>query len=325
MIKKVDLSKQERVSSLPNPYSTPSHQHSEGAHPSMPNYHSTGLTTQATSILLKSFQGPSRAYKSIKSTPKSDHIFLNYRNDSIKILIDFDHSGYTSMIPIVMKKRKVVDFEPYESDKLITLTKDNILEVFRFQTFGHHEKIAQYAQFPKEHCLCEMQLCPREKFMTLVQMSAGGNSLSLVSHKIFKSVIIMALGKKSESKQKKSTKSYKISFSKVYEIPFNFDCTEYVFTSIPFYWKGKPVLSIFEREMKKLSTGYHNRRSSIPKDEYVRSRLYFYTFGVDKFTIVKDLLFPRVKKVAGFGYGFDCLVQVGVDGEILKVGPEEVD
>ena len=247
------------------------------------NFSTTNLTNATT--LLKTFQGPPQPYKTIKISKNCDHVFLNHRNDSIKILVDFDRSGYSSIVPILMKKRKIVDFEPFETDKLVTLTLDNIINVFRFQTFGHYEKIAQFANFPKSWKLSDLQFCPKQKFLTLVKFQEDSKK-----KKIFQKILILAITKKKDGNDlKKKCGGYKIGFRKVYEIPFNFNATEFVWTGIPFYWKGKPVLGIFEREARK-----NKQIGRTGREDYVRSRLYFYTFGLDKFTIVKDLLFPRV-------------------------------
>lgn len=148
---------------------------------SMPNIYSSSkdesfsltpapMMTNTTTIL-KTFQGAPSRYRTIKLSPFSDHIYLNYKSETIKILTNYDRSGYSALIPVCLKKRKIIDFVPFQANKIITLTQDNIIQIFKFQTFGHFEKISEYTNFEKNLNFENLTLCPKHKYLILAQYS----------------------------------------------------------------------------------------------------------------------------------------------------------
>jgi hypothetical protein len=156
---KLDLN--QTPNSIPNPYSSKIDQNPLNI-------------SQKTTTIIKKFQGPTKKHSTIRVSPYTDHIYLNQKSEGLKILTNFDNTGYSALIPICLKKRKIVDFQPFETDKVIVLTKDNLLQIFKFQTFGHSEKIAQYNSFPKQLNLCSLKVCPQQRYIAVCNFSESG-------------------------------------------------------------------------------------------------------------------------------------------------------
>jgi len=228
-------------------------------------------------------------------------------------LVNFDNSGYSALIPICLKKRKVIDFQPYETDKLIILTKDNLLQIFKFQTFGHYEKIAQYNSFPKELKLTNLSMCPNQKYLIVVNFKEKSQL------KKYEKVITLKIEK--NKKLITGQKGYKIEMKKLFEAQFNFKASDKIWVDIPFYWQEKPILAVYEREMKEPWEGV--KMGSAAKKKKTRGRFYFYSFSDKKCEVVKDLVFPGMTDIAGFGVGQGSVFQIGIDGDLLKVCVEK--
>lgn len=304
-ILKIDLASEKPVS-MPNPYSNLDDSFSLTPAPMNTN----------TSTVLKTFQGVAERYKTIKLSPFSDHIYLNYKSETVKILTNYDRSGYSAMIPVFMKKRKIVDFQPYQTNKLITLTKDNIIQIFKFQTFGHYEKISEHSNFEKNLNFGNLGICSKHKYLILAQYDEDDDG-----KRNYEKIIFMSIEKNKLVGQQK--KGYKLEIIKLYETSFNFKKSDMTILTLPFYWNEKPVLGVFEREendtdeVKNLLNPFIEKKVEVKKSP--RNRLYFYSFCEQKCEVIKNLVFPWLKDMVGYGYGNNCLLQVGIDGEVLRI------
>lgn len=310
-ILKIDLASEKPVS-MPNPYSS----NKEDSFSLTPSPMHTNTTT-----IFKAFQGAPIRYKTIKITKFSDHIYLNHKSDTIKILTNYDKNGYSALIPIFLKKRKLVDFQPYRANKVITLTKDNILQVFKFQTFGHFEKITEFSSFEKNLNFGNLVVCPKHRYIILSQISECEEN----GKTAFEKIIFMKMEKKNNIT--KSTSGYKLEIIKLFETSFNFKKSDMAILTLPFYWQKKPVLGVFEREGGDIQEEGElieksNEKKITKMKKNPRNRLYFYSFSEKKCEVIKNLVFPWLKDMIGYGVGGDCLIQVGVDGEILRIGVE---
>lgn len=92
-------------------------------------------------LLIKRLKGANKLSHTIRVSKNESNIALNYKNEGIRVLLDFDGISFRKEIVMRLSK-KCVDLSMFEENKILVIYKDNTLDLFKFQSFGHFEKIA---------------------------------------------------------------------------------------------------------------------------------------------------------------------------------------
>lgn len=249
-------------------------------------------------LFLRKFKGSEKPGNTISCSQNQEHLYLNNKNENLKILtnINLDYSDskpkkmqeYSAEIPIFVKN-KITQIKGYGSDKVILLTKDNKIKIIKFTTFGFSEVITEHSSVTEnsEDKLDSLALCPKRNYIILL----AKNPL-LNYHKI----VVLRL-KKVENLGKGG---YKIKILSLFRTSINLSNPVSVHISIPFYFEGKPVLSIAE-------AGQSN------------SRLYFYLFDDEKCSMMKNLSFPDNNRIVALRCKNGALIKINNVGDILRL------
>lgn len=250
-------------------------------------------------LFLKRFKGSGKPGNTISYSQSQEHLYLNNKNENLKILtnINLDYTEgktskkfkeYSGEIPIFIKS-KITQIQGYGSDKVLVLTKRNKLKIVKFTTFGFYEVIAEHGSITQnsQDELDSLTLCPRRNYIILL---AKNHQLK------YDKIIVLKLNKV----EKMGKPGHKIKILSIFQTRINFSDPISVHISIPFYLEGKPFLSIAE-------VGQND------------SKLYFYIFDDNTFSLLKNLAFPDKNRIIALKNRNGALIKINYLGDVLRL------
>ena len=98
-------------------------------------------TNENVHVLIERFKGSLKERQTIRATASGNNVALNYKHEGLRVLLDFDGRKFRKNIAIRLTK-KFNDFKMVEENKILVMFRDNTLDLLKFHSFGHYEKIA---------------------------------------------------------------------------------------------------------------------------------------------------------------------------------------
>lgn len=164
----------------------------------------------------------------IKTDVSETNIYLNSKGTNIRVFTNLKNGVPSGEVPINMANG-VIDFVPYEQNKVVVVSKDNRLRVVKFASFGYNEVVAEVKNIPANGTdrLNNISICKHQKYL-VVSTTKSQSSL-------FTGILIMIIRK--DSRLTVEEGGYKIDIFKKYELSSTSPITEMFISSICGYLK----------------------------------------------------------------------------------------